>query len=179
VLYWPTIIIAIVVVCGFAYYRGYRNLQAITRLNDRIAKEYHIVEQLGSVSYHGGLPQLPKPVALKVGLASDSLVIYTTKGASDCVGFERIRKVDRFTTRRKADLRHQSVVLWGPLAPMVFKDKIRHFMVINYLDVNNDENNILFESRSAAMCQGLYKKISDCRLAYSQQNQARKSNAIS
>jgi hypothetical protein len=131
-------------------------------MDQHVAEKYQIEEQLGSVSYHGGFPTIPRPTPLKVGLAGSSLVIYSLKGEAGTIPLNSINKIEHFTTRTKADLKNKSVVFWGPLGPMLFKDKYRHFTVIKYTDINNNENNLLLELKDSGSCREFSGQLTEC-----------------
>jgi hypothetical protein len=92
-------------------------------------------------------------------LAGSSLVLYSLKGETGTVSFQQIKKIEHFTTCTKANLKNKSVVFWGPIAPMIFKDKYRHFTLIKYTDINNDENNLLLELKDSGACRDFSSQL--------------------
>lgn len=151
--------VAILTVCGYSFLRGYRKLKELERIDEQVHQEHCLLEVLGWVSYHGGVPLLPRPTSLKLGIASDCLVLYDARGGSGRVDFASIKKVDSFATLTKPNLKNKSVVMWGPLAPMLFRAKSRYFVVISYQDINGEDNNILLESQNAEQSTFLFEKV--------------------
>lgn len=151
--------VAILTVCGYSFLRGYRKLKDLERIDDQVRQEYCLLEVLGWVSYHGGFPLLPRPTSLKLGIASNCLVFYDARGGSGRVDFASIKKVDSFATLAKPNLKNKSFIMWGPLAPMLFRAKSRYFVVISYLDINGEDNNILLEPQNAEQSAFLFEKV--------------------
>jgi len=151
---------AVLVLLTISYLRGRSKMREGELMDQHIAVKYQIGELLGTVSYHGGFPPIPRPAPLKVGLAGGSLVLYSLKGEAGTISFQRIKKIDHFTTCTKANLKNKSVVLWGPFAPMIFKDKYRHFTRIKYIDIDNDENNLLLELKDSGTCREFSSQLS-------------------
>ncbi|MDD4236962.1 MAG: hypothetical protein PHT62_00195 [Desulfotomaculaceae bacterium] len=152
--------VAVLVVLTISYLRGRSKLREVEQADQHFTEKFQIDELLGSVSYQGGFPQIPRPTPLKVGLADGSLVLYSLKGEAGAIPYQRIKKIDHFTTCTKANLKNKSVVFWGPFAPMIFKDKYRHFTRINYIDIDNDENNLLLELKDSGTCREFSGQIS-------------------
>lgn len=115
-------------------------------------------EMLGPISYHGGFPQMPKPSILQLAITDDSLLLYDYKGCSGKVYFREKREVDRFTVLMKADTVGKHTML-GPLVPFFFKDKLRHFIAIKYIDGDREENHLLLEAGNKAAQQKIYEKL--------------------
>lgn len=153
---------AVVALLTVSYLKGRSKMREMELMDRRITEKYQIEEMLGSVSYHGGLPTMPRPAPLKVGLTGSSLVLYSQKGEAGTVPLQRIKKVEHFTTLTKANLKNKSVVFWGPLGPLIFKDKYRHFTLIKYIDIDNDENNLLLELKDSGTCREFSDQISGC-----------------
>jgi hypothetical protein len=151
---------AVLVLLTLIYLKGRSKMREVERMDQLVAEKYQIGELLGTVSYHGGFPPIPRPAPLKAGLAGGSLVLYSLKGEAGTIPFQRIKKIEHFTTCTKANLKNKSVVLWGPIAPMVFKDKYRHFTLIKYTDINNDENNLLLELKDSGACREFSGQLS-------------------
>lgn len=151
---------AILALLTISYLKGRSKMREMELMDQHIAKKFQIEELLGPVSYQGGFPTIPRPAPLKVGLAGGSLVLYSLKGEAGTIPYQQIKKIEHFTTRTKANLKNKSVVFWGPFAPMIFKDKFRHFTLIKYIDIDNDENNLLFELKDKGACQEFSRQLS-------------------
>ncbi len=117
------------------------------------------IETLAYVSYHGGLPEIPKPQKLTIALADSYLLLLTNKGEAGKSPFARWRKVEQFTTLRKHDPRQRSMVLWGPFNNVIFKDQKRHFIVINYLDRDGRDNRLLIETGDVKKMKEIFGKL--------------------
>lgn len=152
---------AVLIMLAVSYLRGLARLREVEHMDQHITEKYQIRELFGPVSYQGGFPQIPRPVPLKVGLAEGAMVLYTIKGETGRIPYQQIKKIEHFTTCTKANLKNKSVVLWGPIAPMIFKDKYRHFTLIKYIDINNDENNLLLELKDSGACREFSGHLSD------------------
>jgi hypothetical protein len=59
----------------------------------------------------------------------------------------------------KADTKGKSTVMLGPLVPFLFKDKLRHFISIKYIDSDKEENHLLLEAADKASQQKIYEKL--------------------
>lgn len=153
--------IAVLVLLTISYLRGRSKLREVEQVDQYFTEKYQIGELLGPVSYQGGFPPIPRPTPLKVGLAAGSMVLYSLKGEGGTIPYQRIKKIDHFTTCTKANLKNKSVVFWGPFAPMIFKDKYRHFTLIKYIDFDNDENNLLLELKDSGSCRDFSGQLSD------------------
>jgi hypothetical protein len=152
--------VAVLVLLTISYLRGRSKLREVELMDQQIADKYQTEEVLGPVSYQGGFPPIPRPTPLKVGLTDGSLVLYSLKGDTGTIPYQQIKKIDHFTTCTKANLKNKSVVFWGPIAPMIFKDKYRHFTRINYIDIDNDENNLLLELKDSVACREFSGQLS-------------------
>jgi hypothetical protein len=151
--------IAVLTLFTISFLKGRSKMREVELMDQHIAKKYQIEELLGPVSYHGGLPAMPRPAPLKVGLAGSALLLYSPKGEAETIPYQRIKKIEHFTTCTKANLKNKSVVLWGPFAPMIFRDKYRHFTLVKYIDIDNDENNLLLELKDKGACQSLANRL--------------------
>jgi hypothetical protein len=149
----------VLTVCGYSFLRGYRKLKELERVDEQVRQEHCLLEVLGWVSYHGGFPLLPRPASLGLGIASNCLVLFDASGKSGKVEFTSIKKIDSFVTLTKPNLKNKSFVMWGPLAPMLFRAKTRYFVVISYIDINGEDNNILLESQNAEQSAFLFEKV--------------------
>ncbi|NPV27550.1 MAG: hypothetical protein HPY81_08960 [Firmicutes bacterium] len=159
-------VIAALLILGYFFFCGHRKLKEIKRVETMVKAENKNMEVFGSVTYHGGFPPMPKPSHLSVGLSDEYLVLYDRKGNYGRVYFDRFKNIEKFTTRTEADLKGKSVVFWGPLAPLVFRAKIRHFVVINYIDINDEENNILLETKELPEQKELYNRLKSAKRKY-------------
>lgn len=141
-------------------YRGNKQVKCRDSILENMARvENSEIEHIGYLSYQGGFSQIPKPQKMNIALSDDYLVMVTKEGIKGKVDYARFRKCDKFTTKKHPDLRGRSIVLWGPLVGAFLKPKIRHFMVINYLDINKEENNILLECKDANELEMINEKV--------------------
>lgn len=131
-------------------YRGNKQVKQRDAILENVARiENCPIEQIAYLSYHGGFPQIPKPQKMNIALTDDHLVMITKEGIIGKVDYARFKKCDKFTTKKNPDLRGKSIVLWGPFVGIFLKTKTRHFIVINYLDINKEKNNILLECKDS------------------------------
>lgn len=141
-------------------HKGNKVVKKQQELIDRIsATDGKAIEQLSIVSYHGGFPDIPVPQKVHVSLSDDYLVLATNKGEYGKVPFSTWNKIETFTTNRKHDPRDRSMVLFGPLNNILFKDTVRHFIVINYDDKTGSDNNLLIEHKDPKTCEELFSKL--------------------
>ncbi|HBC93942.1 MAG TPA: hypothetical protein DCZ10_13870 [Pelotomaculum sp.] len=162
---------AVMALVAISYLRGRSKLREVEQVDRHFTEKFQIEELLGSVSYQGGFPAIPRLTPLKVGLAGNSLVLYSLKGEAGSIPYRQIRKIEHFTTRTKANLKNKSVVFWGPFAPMIFKDKYRHFTLIKYTDIDNDENNLLLELKDSGTCREFSRQVSNSWSSFKKNSQ--------
>jgi len=154
---WGIYVTGISLIIGYLWYRGYVRLNAFNNQEYKLKEKNGPMELIGSCAYHGGLPQMPKPTNARLALSSGYLLLYTEKGVSSMVQFDKIRNVERFQTRTKPDPQKTSFVLMAPFAaPRV---KIRHFILINYMDIYAENNNILLEVLIFGNFETMYGRI--------------------
>ncbi len=152
-------------------YRGNQQVKRRDTVLENVARiENCEIEHIGYFSYHGGYPQIPKPQKMNIALADDCFLMITNEGIKGKVDYARFKKYDKFTTKKNPDLRGKSVVLWGPFIGIFLKPKIRHFMVINYLDINNEHNNILLECKDVNELEMLNEKLKNRWSSYKWRN---------
>ncbi len=152
-------------------YRGNRQIKCRDTILENMARiDNNEIEHIGYVSYQGGYPPIPKPQKLNIALSDDYLLMVTKEGIKGKVDYSRWIKCDKFTTKKNPDLRGKSVVLWGPFLGIFLKPKIRHFMVINYLDVNREENNILIECKDLSELDLINEKLENRLSSYKWRN---------
>lgn len=141
-------------------YRGNKQVKDRDAILENVTRiENCEIEHIGYFSYHGGYPQIPKPQKMNIALSDDYLLMVTKEGIKGKVDYARFRKCYKFTTKKHPDLRGRSVVLWGPFLGIFLKPKIKHFMVINYLDINEEENNILLECKEPNELEMINEKV--------------------
>lgn len=157
------LVCAIVVVACLGFF-GYRGSHALKRRKSFLQ---HIcetgkteVEYLDYISYHGGLPEIPKPQKLNIAVAQDYLLLFSNETRVCKVAFGRWHDIETFTTKLKHDPRKQSLVLWGPLSHLLHRDIVRHFMVIHYIDTEDQENHLLLEHPNQERLKELYERLS-------------------
>ena len=114
------LVCAIVVAACLSFF-GYRGKQALERRKSFFEHISEIdeteLEYLDYISYHGGLPEIPKPQKLNIAVAKDYLLLFSNPTRFCKVAFGRWRDIETFSTKLKKDPRKQSLVLWGPLEP--------------------------------------------------------------
>ncbi|MGO9376293.1 MAG: hypothetical protein ACLQBD_29950 [Syntrophobacteraceae bacterium] len=166
----------VVVAClGFFGYRGKQALQRRKSFFQRISEiDKTELEYLDYISYHGGLPEIPKPQKLNIAVAQDYLLLFPNATRFSKVAFGRWHDIETFTTKLKHDAKKQSLVLWGPLSHLLNRDIVRHFIVIHYTDAENQENHLLLEHPNPERLKELYERLSE---AY--KNSEENSNRIS
>ena len=157
-----TIIMIIGAFIAVAYAIGYKKRKShiclVEETADLINKE-HQGELVGRIAYQGGLPQVPKPCFLYLGVAEDGVVLYDNQRLAAEVKFSNCVDAEKFSVVYKAGNFMKSTVMLGPLVPILFKDKIRHFITIEYIDIHKEVNNILFETTDKPMQKDIYDKI--------------------
>ncbi len=156
------VVCAIAVAClGFFGYRGKQALQRRESFFQHIREtDKTELEYLGYISYHGGLPEIPKPQKLHIAVSRDYLLLFPNTTRFGKVAFDRWREIETFTTKRKQDPRKQSIVLWGPLSHFLHKDIVRNFIVIHYIDAEDQENHLLFEHPDPERLKEIYERLS-------------------
>lgn len=95
--------------------------------------------------YHGGIPELPKPQKLNLGLSDEYLLFFNDRGEYERIFYQECHNVDKIVTRHVPDTKGKSVVLWGPLIGFLLKVRYRYYIVIEYKDSMDKKNNILLE----------------------------------
>ena len=152
----------VVVAClGFLGCRGQRTLQRRKSFFQHISEINKTeLEYLDYISYHGGLPEIPKPQKLNIAVAQDYLLLFPDATHFCKVAFGRWHDIETFTTKLKHDPKKQSLVLWGPVSHLLHRDIVRHFIVIHYVDVENQENHLLLEHPNPERLKELYERLS-------------------
>lgn len=140
--------------------RGDKKVKDKKKIFEEIKLKMKIsAEILAFLSYHGGVPLIPKPQKLNVALADDGLLLFTNQGASGKIDFSCCKKVEKFSTRKNPDLKGKSIVLWGPFVGLFLRPKIRHFIVVKYKDMRGLENNLLLEAGDNKELESVFRKI--------------------
>lgn len=158
---YVTIGLVVIICLAIIYYIGHRkrtsHLDMIKRTAASMIRE-HQADFFGIITYHGGLPELPKPCFLYLGLGKDAIVFYTGENFAAKVPFASCANMEKFSVKAKAGNFMKSTVILGPLVPYLFKDKIRYFVSVEYKDSNHEENNILFETAKSEQ-KGLHEAL--------------------
>lgn len=142
------------------FYRGNKLLKSREeRLASVGSEDNEQVESLGYVSYHGGFPDIPKPQKLTIGIGESYLVLLTNKGEIGKSSFSSWRNVEQFSILVKHDPKQKSMVLYGPLNNIMFKDRKRHFITIKYEGPDGQENNLLLEYSSKEKLKEIFDKL--------------------
>ena len=142
-----------------AYFRGDQKFKNSQKADSLIIEQIDNIKA-GEVTYQGGFPSMPKPARVTVGVSDDYVVMYDIEGTWGKVDFAKVKNIEKFTTRKRPDTKGRSFVLWGPFVPFLLRAKTNHFIVINYIDVNHEENNVLFQSNKAAQINKVFEEIS-------------------
>jgi hypothetical protein len=155
------IIIAGVVVLAlvFLFFRGDKTAKQKNALNKQIEDIYGpMTEVVEDVSYQGGFPQMPKPARLNLGMTESELVLFDKAGNNGSIEYDKIKKVDSFTTRKERK-RKFGIVAYGPLALVLNKPNMRYFFIAEYKDINEEDNIMMVTVRSKDIADGLYSSL--------------------
>lgn len=152
-IYWA---IAIVAVLSGLYHIGKRKQIQRKRIDDKMLAGVDNGELIGQIIYHGGMPQMPKPSSLAMGVLPDALLLWNYRGEKSIINFARWLQCEKLTMELRPNARGLLVTLLGPLIFLFTRNKARHFIVIKYFDCNDEENNILFECHGEANQQRVY-----------------------
>lgn len=159
------ITIAVIVMIAtfiFFFFHGNRVLKKRRKLIEEIMENEHKeIREISYVAYHGGLAELSKPQKLTLALSDDELLLVTNKGEKASLPMRNWLKLEKFTTSRKHDVKQRSMVVWGPFNNIMFKDQIRHFIVINYRDDQDGspDNHLLIEHGNPDERDKIFKEI--------------------
>jgi hypothetical protein len=139
---------------------GNRILRKRRKYIETIAEQEEIKE-LAYVSYHGGFPALPKPQKLTLAVSDKVLYFVTNDGQSVRFPMPCWQKLEKFTTKRKHDVKQRSMILWGPFNNVMFKDQIRHFITINFVDEQSGspDNHVLIENGNPEQCDKIFNDL--------------------
>jgi len=159
---FASFVFALVLLATFSvlFYRGNRILKLREEQLEKIGSEdSEKVESLAVMSYHGGFPEIPKPQKLTVGLGESYLVFLTDKGDFGKSPLSSWTNIEQFSILVKSDPKQRSMVLYGPLNNVMFKDRKRHFITIKYQDRDGLENNILLEYGKLETLREIFEKL--------------------
>jgi hypothetical protein len=158
------LLVCATVVVAYLGFFGYRGSQALKRRKSFLRRISEIdkteLEYLDHISYHGGLPEIPKPQKLNIAVAQDYLLLFTNATRFCKVAFGRWHDIETFTTKLKHDPKKQSLVMWGPVSHLLHRDRVRHFIVIHYIDAEDQENHLLLEHPNPEWLKELYERLS-------------------
>lgn len=158
---WLIMAAAVMLSLLILFYRGNKKLAFNKTVLENTARINHIdINNMVNVSYHGGYPHIPKPQKMYIGLSDEYLLLLTNEGATGKIYFDKWNKIDKFTIRKEPDLKGRSIVLWGPFVSLLNKASIRHFVFVNYQDINGQENNILIEHNDISKVQEIFERFS-------------------
>lgn len=145
---------------AFTFYQGSRVYKETQRIEESVREKFPNTT-IGKANYQGGFPPMPKLAKVTVGITLDSnaLVMFNKNGTAGEIEFERILKIEKFTTKKNPDFKGRSVVLYGPLVPLIFKPKIAHFCIVRYIDIDNEENNLVLQSPDKTEIDQIYKNL--------------------
>lgn len=155
--------IAISVLVVFLTRRGYARLDDIQRRDEQglhLAEEkFGSFDLLGKVAYQGGLPDHPYAVYMRLGVKGDQYILFDDDGYCAEIPMSKCNEQDFFIVKQKSQSRFKSFVLFGPFAPMIFKDKFRHIISVNYTDINGEENNVVLEADGISSFEFIKEKM--------------------
>jgi hypothetical protein len=159
-----TVLLVCTVVVAYLGFLGYRGKQALRRRDSFFQHIREIdktqLEYLGYISYHGGLPEIPKPQKLNIAVSKDYLMLFSKTTRFGKVAFDRWHEIETFATKPKQEAVKQSLMLWGPLTHLLHKkDMVRHFIVVHYTDAENQENHLLIEHPNQERLKVLYERL--------------------
>jgi hypothetical protein len=138
------IICAVVLFFVLVMYRGDRLLKAKTKLDKHMEEIYGpMTEIVDNLNYQGGFPPMPKPARLRLGITESELVLFDKFGNNGRVEYSKIKNTDRFTTKTERK-RKFGIMAYGPLAMVLNKPTFRHFFTVEYTDVDDDDNILVF-----------------------------------
>jgi hypothetical protein len=141
-------------------HKGNKVVKRQQELIKRIAEsDGTVVEPLSYVSYHGGFPEIPTPQKVNLSLSDNYVVLVTNKGEYGKSPFSSWKKIETFTSLRKHDPKDRSMVLFGPFNNLLFKDTVRHFIVINHEDSTGQDNNLLIEHKDSKGCEDVFLRL--------------------
>jgi hypothetical protein len=131
--------------------------KAKKKMEERMTDIYgKMSEVFDDVAYQGGFPPMPKPARLNLGITESALVLYDNAGNSGLIEYEKIKKLDRFVTKQERK-RKFSLMAYGPIALVLNRPTFRHFFTVDYVDVNNEKNNVLVVVKTKEIADNLYQ----------------------
>lgn len=144
---------------GWTWYRGNKTI----KFRESLIRENTKLENIDDkdiyyLSYHGGIPSIPKPQKLYVAIANQYILFFNDEGNSVKICSESFRMIDNVVTKKKPNLKGKSIILWGPFIGFFLTVKLRYYIIVEYIDSNNHDNNILLECESQSHKQ-LYNRI--------------------
>ncbi len=144
-----TVIILFTIASGWIAFLVHKGNKVVKRQQALIealaAEDGTAIEQLSTVSYHGGFPEIPVPQKLNLSCSDDYVVLATHGGEYGKLRFDSCKAIEKFSTMQRHDPKQRSMVLFGPFNNLLFKDRERHFIVIHYRDSEGQENRCLLE----------------------------------
>jgi hypothetical protein len=143
----------------FVVYRGNRAVKAKDNLDKQMEDTYGpILELADNVIYQGGFPPMPKPARLNLGVTESGLILFDKAGNHGRIGYDKIKKQEKFTTTKTRKVRF-GLMAYGPLALVLNRPTVRHFYVVEYTDVDNDENNMVVMVKNKEVAERLYASV--------------------
>ena len=157
---WIEITVLILVILLLVFRVGYRQWTKQMQMTEiafqKVKSSFPEAQWTGSISYQGGLPEYPKPSLMNLALDTQHLILFKDDEFFQ-IEFKKIRKIEKFVTLRKDPGYGKSRTFMGPFANLFYKDEELHFIAIQYLDCNAEQNAILLVTSSAQ----LQKEMSD------------------
>jgi hypothetical protein len=142
----------------FVVWRGDRLLKEKNRLDEHMVEIYGEMELFEDVHYQGGFPPIPKPSRMTIGITESELVLYNKAGENGRIEYDRIKKADRFTTKHDRKYKF-GMIAYGPIAILLNRPTFRNFFTMEYIDVDNERNNLLVIVKNKEMAENLLQAV--------------------
>lgn len=157
-VYWG---LGILVIFFGLYQIGRKKQAKVARMNDQVLASVNESKMISRIVYHGGLPEMPKPSPMYAGISPLELLLWNDRVKMIQVSFLRWLNCEKITTEVRPDTRGLLVTTLGPLIHLFSRSKLRFFIVIKYVDCNDEKNNILLECQSQSEQNQLYETLHD------------------
>jgi hypothetical protein len=143
----------------YILFRGDKVVKEKDNLNKHVEDIYGSnIEIFDNVSYQGGFPPMPKPARLNLGITESELVLFDRAGNHGRIGYDKIKKQDKFTTSKKKKIKF-GLMAYGPIAMLLNKPTLQHFYVVEYTDVNDENNNMVVMVKTREVAERLYTSV--------------------
>jgi hypothetical protein len=153
--------VIVLLIMSLIYFRGNRIIEVHEKTIRKIGcQDNQKIEKVAYVSYHGGLPKIPKPQKLALALSESYILFVTNKGQAEKLPFSRWNNVEQFTTQKKHNPIRRSMILQGPINDLFFKDQKRHIIVIHCENCNVQKNHVLIEHNDLNQLREIFEQLS-------------------